>query len=88
MDSGSPDSRSIALREFILWVERQAAEDGIVLSEDDDVDLIDAVARVELGSRAGLLISQLMGLPREPDPWSGGMMAGAFGGYGLGKRRS
>lgn len=73
MDPSSTDSTSTALREFTLWIERQAEEDGIVLSEDDYVDLIDAVARVELGSKVGLLISQLMGLPREADEWSGGM---------------
>lgn len=75
MDPSSADSTSTVLREFTLWIERRAEEDGIVLSEEDYVDLIDAVTRVELGSKVGLLISQLMGFPKEPDEWSGGMAA-------------
>ncbi len=55
----------------MLWIERRVAEDEIVLSEDDYVDLIDAVTRVQLGSKVGILISQLMGLPAEPDKCSG-----------------
>ena len=75
MDPSSTDSTSTALREFTLWIERRAGEDGIVLSEDDYVDLIDAVTRVELGSKVGFLISQLIGLPKETDEWSSGMAA-------------
>ena len=75
MDPSSTDSTSTALREFTLWIERRAGEDGIVLSEDDYVDLIDAITRVELGSKVGFLISQLIGLPKEADEWSGGMAA-------------
>ena len=73
MDPRSSRPTPLWLREFTLWVQRRAEEDGIVLSEEDYVDLIDAVARVELGSRVGSWISELIDLRGGEREWSGGM---------------
>ena len=75
MDPRSPGPTFLPLREFTVWVARRAEEEGIVLSEDDYVDLIDAVARVELGSRVGSWVSQLIDLPKDEGEWSSGMTA-------------
>lgn len=75
MDARSSRPAPLWLREFTLWVQRRAEEDGIVLSDEDYVDLIDAVARVELGCRVGSWISELIDLRGDEREWSGGMAA-------------
>ncbi len=71
MNPGRAASTSAALRDFVLWVMRRAEEDGVVLSENDYVELVDAIARVDVAHRVGSLISELFDLPGEGYQWSG-----------------
>ena len=70
MNPGRPMATSAALREFALWVMRRAEEEGVVLSEDDYVELFDAIARVDLAHRVGSFISESVDLPGEDYQWS------------------
>ena len=75
MGPGQSQSTSAALREFTLWVMKQAREDGVVLSDEDYVELMDAITRVDVAYRVGTLISELLHVPEEDFQWSGGMAA-------------
>ena len=75
MKPGQSKSTSAVLREFTLWVMKQAQEDGVVLSDDDYAELVDAITRVDVAYRVGSLISELLHIPEDEYQWSSGMVA-------------
>ena len=75
MKPGQSRSTSAVLREFTLWVMEQAREDGVVLSDDDYIELIDAITRVDVAYRVGSVVSELLHIPEDDFQWSSGMAA-------------
>ena len=65
------------LRELAVGVIRQAESDGVVLSEDDYIELIEALAKTEMAihvsSWIGSWVSEMIDPPEPSLHWSGGM---------------
>ena len=65
------------LRELAVGVIRQAESDGVVLSHDDYIELIEAVAKTEmaicLGTWIGFRVSEMIDPPEPSLHWSSGM---------------